>query len=79
MEALRHWERDAIFNELKTLSEQMGIKLKDALAPIFVAIAGTTASFSVMDSMVIIGPDLSRARLRHAVCPVPATALSMPC
>ena len=29
--------------------------------------AGTTASFSVMDSMVIIGPDMSRARLRHAI------------
>ena len=67
MEALRTWERDEIFNELKLLAEQMGIKLKDALAPIFVAIAGTTASFSVMDSMVIIGPDMSRARLRHAV------------
>lgn len=67
MEALRHWERDTIFNDLKLLAEQMGIKLKDGLAPIFVAIAGTTASFSVMDSMVIIGPDLSRARLRHAI------------
>jgi glutamyl-tRNA synthetase len=67
MEALRVWERDAIFNELKLLAEQMGVKLKDALAPIFVAIAGTTASFSVVDSMQIIGPDMSRARLRHAV------------
>jgi glutamyl-tRNA synthetase len=67
MEALRHWERDAIFTELKTLAEQMGLKLKDFLAPIFVAIAGTTASFSVMDSMVLIGPDMSRARLRNAV------------
>lgn len=67
MEALRFWDRDTIFAELKLLSEQMGIKLKDALAPIFVAIAGTTASFSVMDSMVIIGPDMSRARLRHAI------------
>src|SRR5690606_34131329 len=67
MEALRTWKRDEIFNQLKLLAEQMGLKLKDALAPIFVAIAGTTASFSVMDSMVIIGPDMSRARLRHAI------------
>src|SRR5690606_8866947 len=64
MEALTQWNRDAIFNELKLLTEQMGIKLKDGLAPIFVAIAGTTSSFSVMDSMVMIGSDLSRARLR---------------
>jgi glutamyl-tRNA synthetase len=45
----------------------MQIKLKDFLAPIFVAVAGTTSSISVMDSMVILGPDLSRARLRHSI------------
>lgn len=67
MEALRHWDRDAIFNELKTLAAQMDIKLKDFLAPIFIAIAGTTSSFSVMDSMVLLGPDMSRARLRNAL------------
>jgi glutamyl-tRNA synthetase len=67
LEALRSWERDLLFAELKRLAEQMGIKLKDALAPIFVAIAGTTSSFSVVDSMEILGPDMSRARLRHAI------------
>lgn len=67
MEALRTWERDDIFAELKALADAMGIKLKDFLAPIFIAIAGTTSSFSVMDSMALLGPDMSRARLRHAV------------
>lgn len=67
LEALRTWERDAIFNTLKELAGQMEIKLKDFLAPIFVAIAGTTASFSVMDSMTLLGPDMSRARLRQAI------------
>jgi len=67
MEALRTWERDAIFNELKALSEALDIKLKDFLAPIFIAISGSTSSFSVMDAMAILGPELSRARLREAV------------
>lgn len=67
LEALRTWERDEIFAELKTLAEQMDIKLKDFLAPLFVAIAGTTSTISVMDSMVLLGPDMSRARLRHAL------------
>ena len=31
------------------------------------AIAGTANSFSVLDSMQIIGPDMSRSRVRHAV------------
>jgi glutamyl-tRNA synthetase len=67
LEAQRHWERDRIFEDLKSLSDATGIKLKDFLAPLFIAIAGTSASFSVMDSLVLLGPDMSRARLRHAV------------
>lgn len=67
LEALRNWERDEIFNCLKTLSGEMDIKLKDFLAPLFIAIAGTTSSFSVMDSMALLGPDMSRARIRHAL------------
>lgn len=67
LEALRTWERDDIFAALKELADQMGIKMKDFNGPLFVAIAGTTASFSVMDSMVLLGPDMSRARLRHAL------------
>jgi glutamyl-tRNA synthetase len=45
----------------------MGIKLKDFLAPLFLAISGSTSSFSVMDAMALLGPDMSRARLRHAL------------
>ena len=67
LEAARHWRRDTLFDELKHLAAAMGIKMKDFLAPIFVAIAGSTASFSVMDAMVLLGSDLSRMRLRHAI------------
>ena len=67
LEALREWDRDAVWNALKSLAEAMGIKIKDLLAPLFVAIAGSSASFSVVDSMAMIGPDMSRARLRHAI------------
>lgn len=67
LEGERHWERDRLFAGLKGLADAMEIKLKDFLAPLFIAIAGSSASFSVMDSMVLLGPDMSRARLRHAV------------
>lgn len=67
LEALQDWQRDRLFAELKTLSGQLGIKIKDFFGPLFVAIAGTTASISVVDSMSLLGPDLSRARLRHAL------------
>ena len=67
LDTMRTWERDDIFATLKGLADGMGIKLKDFLAPLFVAISGSTASFSVMDAMVLLGSDLSRARLRVAV------------
>ncbi len=67
LEALREWQRDEIFNSVKSLADAMDIKLKDFLAPLFVAISGTTASFSVMDAMVLLGPDMSRARIRSAL------------
>jgi glutamyl-tRNA synthetase len=67
MEALRHWDRDNIWNELKGIADALDIKVKDFLAPLFVAIAGSSASFSVVDSMEMLGPDMSRARMRHAI------------
>jgi glutamyl-tRNA synthetase len=67
LEALRHWDRDAIWNELKGIADAREIKVKDFLAPLFVAISGTSASFSVVDSMEMLGPDMSRARIRHAI------------
>lgn len=67
LEALNTWEREALFAELKSLADALDIKLKDFLAPLFIAVAGSTASFSVMDGMVLLGPDLTRARLRFAV------------
>jgi glutamyl-tRNA synthetase len=67
LEAIRAWQRDAIFTELKSVAEGMEVKLKPFLAPLFIAIAGSAASISVMDSMVLLGPDMSRARLRSAI------------
>ncbi|HEY9035031.1 MAG TPA: glutamate--tRNA ligase [Pseudomonadales bacterium] len=67
LEALRDWRKDAIFQALKTVAAHMDIKIKPFLAPVFVAIAGSTASISVMDAMQLLGPDMSRARLRAAL------------
>ena len=67
LESVQYWDRDNIFNALKAVADAMGIKLKPFLAPLFIAIAGSSASISVMDSMNLLGADMSRARLRHAI------------
>ncbi|MAO57809.1 glutamate--tRNA ligase [Alloalcanivorax profundimaris] len=66
-EAQRDWTRDRLFADAKILADAMEVKIKDFLFPVFVAVAGTSASFSVVDSMELLGSDVSRARLRHAI------------
>ncbi len=66
-ESLRHWERDHIHDVFMDLAEKLEVKIRDVLAPIFVAISGKPVSPPLFDSMAILGPDMSRARLRHAL------------
>ena len=67
LEALRSWDKDDIFTICKSMAQSMEIKPKDLFALLFVAITGNANSVSVFDAMVILGPDLSRARLRNAL------------
>ncbi|MCX2982060.1 glutamate--tRNA ligase [Halieaceae bacterium IMCC14734] len=67
LEAQRHWERDAVFNDLKTIADALEVKMKDFLAPFFIAVCGSAASFSIFDAMILLGPDMTRARLRQAI------------
>ena len=67
LEPIDNWDRDSIFESLKNTAAAMNIKLKVFLAPLFIAIAGSSSSISVMDSMHMLGADMSRARLRYAI------------
>ncbi|MDD7805684.1 MAG: glutamate--tRNA ligase [Endozoicomonas sp. (ex Botrylloides leachii)] len=67
LEQQTQWTKDNIFADIKAVSKAMGHKLGEFNQPIFIAIAGTSNSWSVMDSMEILGPDMTRARLRQAI------------
>ena len=67
LEAQQDWDRAALFECLKALAASMGLKPKELFAPLFLAIAGSNAAYSMPDSMAILGPDITRARLRHAI------------
>lgn len=66
-EAVPAWHKEALLAEVKVLAEYFGIKMKAFLAPVFIAITGSTSSTSVMDAMAILGSDVTRARLRSAI------------
>jgi len=67
LEVQRDWSREALFDTLKSLATAMELKPKALFAPLFVAIAGSTSGYSMPDSMSILGPDMTRARLRAGI------------
>ncbi len=67
LERLMVWDDAHVQDVLTTLASQMGIKLRDFMPAFFIAIAGSTQSTPVMQSMVTLGADLTYARLRHAL------------
>ena len=40
------------------------MKIRDLLAPLFIAVTGSSASFSVVDAMQLLGLDISRMHVR---------------
>ena len=67
LETQRHWDKEHIMADVKAIGEHMGFKMKDVLFPMFLAITGSPRSVSVLDAMAILGPDMVRARIRHAL------------
>ncbi|TGG95398.1 glutamate--tRNA ligase [Natronospirillum operosum] len=67
LETQRHWDKEHIMADVKAVGEHLGLKLKDVLFPMFVSVTGSPRSVSVLEAMAILGPDMVRARLRHAI------------
>ena len=67
LDALRDWTRDALHRELTALATQMGLPIRELLFPLFVAVSGQAVSTPIFETLAILGPDMSRARIRHAL------------
>lgn len=67
LEAQRSWDKDGITGCINRVGAALDLKLRDIMPLMFVAITGQASSVSVLDAMVILGPDLTRFRLRQAL------------
>lgn len=67
LDTVPDWNREAVHQRLQALSEFAELKIRDTLFPFFIAITGKAASVSVIDAITILGLDISRARIRHAL------------
>ncbi len=67
LETHQDWDRDSLNAVFMDLAENMDIKIRDLLAPVFIAVSGKPVSPPLFDSMAVLGPDMTRARIRHAL------------
>jgi glutamyl-tRNA synthetase len=67
LDSLKTWDSDSIQGALRGLSGSMELKLRVFLAPFFMAIAGKSSSTPLFNTMALLGRDMCRARLRHAL------------
>lgn len=67
LDELPSWQSEAIFELCQQLAEAMGYKFRDYLFPLFLAISGRTVTLPLFDSLVFLGRELTRARLRDAM------------
>ena len=67
LSTLENFSRDDIFFRIKTIATHLDIKLKLFMKPLFISITGTQNSFSVIDSIEIIGRELSCFRLQNVI------------
>ena len=67
LDELRAWERDRLYEIVHDLAEHLELKFRDALQPLFLALAGRLVALPLFDSMVFLGPDLTRVRIREAL------------
>ncbi len=67
LETLETWDVPQIEGVFRTLAELLGNKLREVVRPFYVAITGRAQSVPLFDSMVVLGRDLVRERLRVAL------------
>ncbi|NKB31691.1 MAG: glutamate--tRNA ligase [Pseudomonadales bacterium] len=67
LETVSDWNREEIESALQDLANKLELKIRDFLFPLFVAVTGNAVSISVIESIAILGIDITRARLRQAI------------
>lgn len=66
-DALPSWQAAPVQDAIRRVADVLGVKLRDAIRPFYVAITGSAQSVPLFDSMALLGRDLVRERLRAAL------------
>ena len=65
--ALDEWNKEGIEGIIRTLCEHSGLKMRVFVKPFYLAMSGKPSALPLFDSMEILGRDLTRDRINHAI------------
>ncbi len=71
--AEKKWNSETLHSELSAIAERLGLKLRNAQAPIRVAIMGRAVGPPLFDSLVLLGREVALARLEAALAELAKT------
>jgi glutamyl-tRNA synthetase len=61
------WNKEGVESVLRELADSMGYKVQNFLRPFYVAVTGSPASVPLFAAMELLGRDVCRHRIRHAI------------
>ncbi len=67
LEKASPWDRHTLSSIFQKITETEEMKLKQLMPLFFVAMSGSAVSLPLFDGMALLGPDLTRMRLRQAL------------
>ena len=67
LESASTWQSEEIGTALRDTATKCGYKVRDFVAPLFVALSGRKVALPLFDSIEVLGLELTRARLRSAI------------
>jgi glutamyl-tRNA synthetase len=67
LDTLPEWSPEAIRAAIERICTAMNLKLRDLVAPLFVAMTGMQTSTPIFETMTVVGQELTRTRLRRAL------------
>jgi glutamyl-tRNA synthetase len=66
-DSMIEWNKDGVDATLRRTAEVLGVKLKDMIRPMYLAITGAAQGVPLFDAITHLGRDIIRERLRHAM------------
>lgn len=66
-DALKSWDKPAVEGVLRATADMIDVKFKDAIRAFYIAVTGAPQSVPLFDSIVHLGRDIVRDRLRFAL------------